>query len=514
MKAAFTLIPAESRRLIAKAVIEMEEIKISKEKAYTILNGGTTNGYIAQELLGVRDLEPQKFTAGTNTHRLLCVTDADKRVIATVPPYHGYGYRAGQRFYALNLLSEIDSPGEWYLDRDTGILYFWPPADIGSATAYVSMLDTMISMNDVSHVTIRGLTVEFNRGTAIKIAGGSHNRIAGCTLRNIGSKGVIVSGGTHHEVIGCDIDNTGDGGISLTGGDRKTLTPCHHAAINNHIHHYSRTSNTYRTAVSIAGVGCRGAHNQIQDPPQMALGLNGNEHVIELNEVHTVCMDTDDAGAFYMGRDWTWRGNVIRYNYFHHIGQFTGRVGVQAIYMDDWASNCTVLGNVCYKVPRAILLGGGRDTTIENNGIVDCNIGIHIDSRGLGWAKNYFDGATNTLVKRLNAMPYQQPPWSTRYPELLTLYEDEPALAKYNKVVRNIVVGNKKWLDLHNGLTTDVVEVKDNFTDGDPHFVNAAAENFQLRDDSPAFKLGFKRIPVEKIGLYKDDLRATWPPDK
>jgi hypothetical protein len=79
MKAAFTLIPSESRRLIAKAVVQMEEVRIAMEKAYLILNGGTTNGFIVQELLGLGDLEPQKFTAGTNTHRLLCVTDADKR---------------------------------------------------------------------------------------------------------------------------------------------------------------------------------------------------------------------------------------------------------------------------------------------------------------------------------------------------------------------------------------------------------------------------------------------------
>jgi hypothetical protein len=89
MKAAFTLIPAESRRLIAKAVAQMEEIKIAQEKAYIILNGGTTNGYIAQELLGMRELEPQKFTAGTNTHRLLCVTDADKRTPFPIILYKG-----------------------------------------------------------------------------------------------------------------------------------------------------------------------------------------------------------------------------------------------------------------------------------------------------------------------------------------------------------------------------------------------------------------------------------------
>jgi len=89
MKAVFTLIPSESRRLIAKAVVQMEEVKTARQKAYIILNGGTTNGYIAQELIGMRDLEPQKFTAGTNTHRLLCVTDADKRTPFPIILYRG-----------------------------------------------------------------------------------------------------------------------------------------------------------------------------------------------------------------------------------------------------------------------------------------------------------------------------------------------------------------------------------------------------------------------------------------
>ena len=74
MKASFTLIPAESRRLIAKAVVEMDEVKLAMEKAYIVINGGTTNGYIAQELAGV-DVRPEEFTAGTVTHRLMCVTE-------------------------------------------------------------------------------------------------------------------------------------------------------------------------------------------------------------------------------------------------------------------------------------------------------------------------------------------------------------------------------------------------------------------------------------------------------
>lgn len=89
MKATFTLIPSESRRLIAKAVIQMKEVKLAKKKAYIILGGGTTNGYIAQELLGKKDLEPQKFTAGTSTHRVLCVTDPEKRLPIPIVLYKG-----------------------------------------------------------------------------------------------------------------------------------------------------------------------------------------------------------------------------------------------------------------------------------------------------------------------------------------------------------------------------------------------------------------------------------------
>jgi hypothetical protein len=55
------------------------------------------------------------------------------------------------------------------------------------------------------------------------------------------------------------------------------------------------------------------------------------------------------------------------------------------------------------------------------------------------------------------------------------------------------------------------VVLQDNLVGEDPRFVNAAKEDFRLRPDSPAWKLGFQPIPVERIGLYKDPLRASWP---
>ncbi len=78
MKAVFTLTPSESRRLIARGVAQMEEVRNALERAYIVIVGGTSNGFIAQEIAGL-DIEPQRFTAGTSSNRVLCVTNAEDR---------------------------------------------------------------------------------------------------------------------------------------------------------------------------------------------------------------------------------------------------------------------------------------------------------------------------------------------------------------------------------------------------------------------------------------------------
>ncbi len=433
--------------------------------------------------------------------------DTRKREITTREPHGVYGYSVGKRFYSLNILEELDKPGEWYLDRKTGVLYFWPPAPLDAGKAYVSLLEgPMVSLEGASYASLRGLTFEVTRGAGVKVAGGAHNLVAGCTLRNMGNVAVSINGGKENGVVGCDIYETGDGGIRLSGGDRRTLTPAGNYAVNNHIYHYSRWVRTYCPAVSIGGVGNRVSHNLIHDAPHSAILLGGNEHIIEFNEIHHVCMETSDAGAFYMGRDYTARGNAVRYNFFHHLGKGS----VQAIYLDDCASGTTVFGNVCYRGRRGVLLGGGRDNTIENNIFVECRPAIHVDARGLGWAKFWFDGRDSTLMNRLKAMKHTQPPYSVRYSQLVTLLDDEPAVPKGNRILRNIRVGGT-WLDLLNGLNDKIIEIRDNFTEGKPGFISPEKLNFQLKDDSPAYKLGFKRIPMEKIGLYKDEYRTSLP---
>ena len=431
--------------------------------------------------------------------------DTERRVISVLPPYHGYGYRVGQWFYALNLLAELDTPGQWYLDRETGILYFWPPTPLEGGQPTVSVINTLVTMENVEYVSFHNITFEVARGTAIEITGGRANRIVGCILRNLRNWAVQISGGAQHGVIGCDIYETGDGGITLSGGNRERLEPAGHYAKNNHIHHYSRWNRMYKPAISLNGVGNRASHNLIHNAPHQAIAFSGNDHIIEFNEIHSVCYESNDAGAIYSGRDWTMRGTMIRHNYFHHINGFEGR-GCVGVYLDDMFCGTTISGNLFYKVTRAAFIGGGRDCRIENNIFVDCNPALHIDARAMGWAGYHVNDIMKT---RLTAMPYKSALWIERYPELVDIWEDEPAAPKGNVVARNISVGGK-WDGVRDEARA-YVAFADNLIDAAPHFEGIPPENFQLRDDSPAYKFGFKRIPIEQIGLYEDKNRASWP---
>ena len=246
--------------------------------------------------------------------------DAEKRVISVHPPYHYYGYREGYWFYGFNILAELDRPGEWYADQETGKLYFWPPKLIAKARVEVSMSPGLFALSGASHVAIRGVLMEATRGTAVTIDNGRHCRVVGCTFRNLGNHAVTIYEGKENGVVGCDMYGIGGGGVYLVGGDRKTLMPAGHFAENNHIHHFARWDRMYRPGVMISGVGNRVSHNLIHDAPHSAIVFGGNDHVIEYNEIHNVCFESHDCGAIYAGRSWTLRGHRIRYNYRRHPG--------------------------------------------------------------------------------------------------------------------------------------------------------------------------------------------------
>ncbi|MBT5876610.1 MAG: right-handed parallel beta-helix repeat-containing protein, partial [Candidatus Latescibacteria bacterium] len=303
--------------------------------------------------------------------------DETRGEIEVAEPYHNYGYRPGQRFYALNLLCELDQPGEWYLDRERAILYFWPPGNIAESKAVLSVQPSLITFTNANWITVKGLTLEVCRGTALTVDDGEGVRVSNCCIRNTGSWGVTIEGGRRHSVDGTDIYNTGEGGVKLWGGDRISLTAGGHEACNNHVYDFGRLYRTYRPAFSLQGVGNRVAHNKIHEGPHNAIQLKGNDHMIEFNEIFDVCFETGDVGAFYMGRDWTEQGVIIRYNHFHDV-KGPGLHGAMGVYLDDAASGVTIFGNIFERVSRAAFVGGGRHNTIENNIFIDCEPAVHI----------------------------------------------------------------------------------------------------------------------------------------
>ena len=426
-----------------------------------------------------------------------------------------------RRFYAANVLEEMDRPGEWYLDRKAGVLYLLPPHDLAQGQLQASMLqDTMVALDNTSYVTIRGLTLEVMRGGAVIVGGGTHNRIAGCIIRNA-NQGVTVAGGTNNGVVGCDIYDLEATGMRLSGGDRKTLTPAGHYAVNNHIHHYALLHKTWQPGIRIQGVGQRVAHNRIHHAPQYAISYDGNDHLFEFNDMHDLCLEMSDVGVIGCGTNWTYRGNVIRHNFIHHIPKrpYPGVVGV---YLDNCACSADVIGNVFYKMTKPVMIGGGRDNIVRNNIFIECAIPVYMDNRGLRWETRWGHFRPGgPMYKPLKEFKHDQPPWSTRYPKLARILDDMPQAPLGNIVERNVSV-RSGWSDIEavcrKTFSTHVnrgyLKMGDNFvTEDDPGFVDADNMNFQLRDDSTVYRAipGFKKIRFERIGLYKDEHRATWP---
>jgi len=205
-----------------------------------------------------------------------------------------------------------------------------------------------------------------------------------------------------------------------------------------------------------------------------------------------------------MDEDWNERGNVVRYNYIHHVYGFQGK-GCVGVYLDALFSSMHCYGNVFYQVPQAAFIGGGRDSIIENNLFIDCKPAIHVDARGLGWCK----GIEPYLRKRLAEIPYTKPPWSTRYPEMQSILTNNP-MAPVDNVFRCNVCWLGRWDDIEE-KARPFLKFENNLIGKDPLLVDAKRLDFRLQKNSPAWSMGFKAIPVEKIGLYKDALRASWP---
>ena len=112
-----------------------------------------------------------------------------------------------------------------------------------------------------------------------------------------------------------------------------------------------------------------------------------------------------------------------------------------------------------------------------------------------------------TLMKqRLEEMNWTQPPYRDRYPQLADLapyYEREDGVPPEGNVIRRNLSVEGPWLQIYWHAKPEMVTVENNLVDVDLKFVDREGEDFRLREDSPAWGIGWERIPLEEIGVRR-----------
>ncbi|MFA5192760.1 MAG: right-handed parallel beta-helix repeat-containing protein [Verrucomicrobiia bacterium] len=434
----------------------------------------------------------------------------------------------GDRYFVENVLEELDSPCEWHLDRQTGALHCQPKRGFSKGSEVIApVVGRLVQfMGDaaggkpVSHIEIAGLTfrctdyspedgcVGYGMGNngVVYMTNATHCAVSDCAFRNIGKYAVCIAGGGDNAIIGNRIADSAEGGIALLKSARNTVS-------NNHIQHCGAVYK-HIGGVVIEGAGADDnvvSHNLIHDMSRYGISLKnpGRRNIIEFNRVHRTNTETYDTGGIEVTQqDREFRsGGIIRYNV---VGDTIGYScnGAKpvfmswSIYLDSFAGGYDVNNNICYRNNNGgIMLQGGKDNRVTNNIFVDgatCQGFISNfagNSTGQVMEQNIFyytdTNATLFATGKLNAAAIRvdgnlffcaggQPPrvgWGGRQP-----FSD----------------WQKQGFDTHSLVA-------------DPRFVNPKRDNYSLRSDSPALKLGFKPISAEKIGLYRSADRASWP---
>lgn len=427
---------------------------------------------------------------------------------------------------AVNVLEEIDVAGEWCIDFAKQLIYLWPPRPIGARdNSGITVADQtlpLIRLRETKDVSIERLSIEGGLANGIEIVGGSGNTVAGCLLRNLGGTAVTILDGTDNGVRSCDIHTIGEAGIRLTGGDRATLSPCRNFATDNDVSDVGRRRKTWAAAIHVGSlvgqfdygnaVGCRVTHNFLHDLPHAAVLYEGNDNVLEANEVCRIALTSGDVGAFYTRQDWTSRGNLLRQNYVHDCPR------ANAFYIDDGDSGDTVEANVVVRCGCGPFIGGGHDNVVRNNLIIDCEIGIHFDSRGVSRGYATHPG----YRRRVESAQPDAPPWSERYPSLTRLIA--PTLDTSgvvgaphgNLITGNVTAGCKKPLR----LSGKPAELRDNTVEGNvdlgdehPVFADEAAGDLRLTPGSPVLRAipSMSQLARDSFGLQRDAYRPTLP---
>ncbi|MHB8996792.1 MAG: right-handed parallel beta-helix repeat-containing protein [Armatimonadota bacterium] len=425
------------------------------------------------------------------------------------------GLNVGDRFWVENVAAELDAPGEWYLDTQTGVLTLMAPAGFSAKSEVmaptvgrvIEVIDGAKPEEAVSNLSFSGLTIRggewsaddgvigygMGRNGVLFFQNATGCAVKNCSFVNIGKDAVCFSGGGGNTIIGNDITDSAEGAINIDGSNENEIS-------GNHIHHCGQVYK-HNGGVCLQNGASRNhvAGNMIHDMTRygITMKLAGTENVVEYNRVLNTSLETYDTGAIEVTQG---DRNALSGSKIHHniVGDSIGYSAIGekptflswSIYLDSFAGGYDVYDNICYRSNNGgIMFQGGKGNNVHNN--------LFVDGRaGQGHISNFLDNFADEKMNN-NIFSFSRPTavlfgtgklHDGNFVADRNLYwcsaGDDPEIGGWD--TRLFADWQKRGFDV-NGLYAD------------PQFVNPAKDDYSLRPTSPAFKLGFQKIDTSKI---------------
>ena len=245
----------------------------------------------------------------------------------------------GSRYYFLNVLEEIDAPGEWCYDSASGCIVLYPPEGFGKATpcSLATFRGHLLDMN-AEGTEVKGL-VFAGKCTHAPIRGEKSvgATIEGCSFFGIEHYAIYLNG-RRNAIRNCDFRDVHAGAVVIKGGSAKADAPGSNVVENCRFERIC----TLRTgcssgAVSLMGYGNAVRHCELHDIDEIGILNTGAGNLIEYNRLYDISREFSDSAAVYAIGHVDVYGTVIRYN---DVGGSPGYSN--GIYLDNMSSGCEV----------------------------------------------------------------------------------------------------------------------------------------------------------------------------